>query len=110
MVLLAAHWEMALRGCHDEISHLDLKRMLNLMCNCFFWPQMNIQAKEHVEKCCQCVTFKAKQQRTPLENIMATHPLELVHINYLSLEPEKGKANILVVTDHFIHYAQAYVT
>ena len=33
----------------------------------------------------QCVTFKAKQQRVPMESIVATHPLELVHIDYLCL-------------------------
>ena len=46
-----------------------------------------------------------------MENIMATHPLELVHIDYPSLEPGKGKGeNVLVVMDHFTHYTQVYVT
>ena len=46
-----------------------------------------------------------------MENIVATHPLELVHIDYLCLEPGKGKEeNILGVTDHFTCYAMAYVT
>ena len=41
-----------------------------------------------------------------MENIMATHPLELVHINYLCLEQGKGKEeSVLVVTDHFTYYA-----
>ena len=72
---------------------------------------MATQVKEHIKKGPQWVTFKAKQQRVPMENIMATHPLELVHINYLCLEPGKGKEeNILVVMDHFNCYAQAYVT
>ena len=46
-----------------------------------------------------------------MENIVATHPLELVHIKYLCLEPGKDKEeNVLVVMDHFTHYAQDYVT
>ena len=72
---------------------------------------MAAQAKEHVRRCCPCLAFKARQQKVPLENIMATHPLELVHLNYLCLEPGKGlEENVLVITDHCTRYAQAYVT
>ena len=85
--------------------------MLNLMCDRFYWPCMAAQAKEHIGKCCPCLAFKAEQPKAPLENIMATNPLELVHLNYLCLEPRKGlEENVLVVTDHFTRYAQAYVT
>ena len=70
-----------------------------------------MQVWEHVEKCHQCVTFKVKQQRAPMENIMATYSMELVHIDYLCLKPGKGKEeNILVVTNHFTCYTQEYVT
>ena len=69
------------------------------------WPQKNTQPdvwpfllsqigctdKGACQKCCQCITFKARQQKTPMESIVATHPLELVHINYLCLEPEKER-------------------
>ena len=42
---------------------------------------------------------------------MATHPLDLVHLDCLCLEPGKGlEENVLVVTDHFIRYAKPYVT
>ena len=72
---------------------------------------MAAQAKEHIEKCCPCLASKARQPKVPLENIMATHPLELVHLDYLCLEPGKGlEENVLVITDHFTRYAQAYVT
>ena len=46
-----------------------------------------------------------------MESIVATQPLELVHIDYLCLEPGMGKEeNILVVMDQFTQYAQAHVT
>ena len=77
----------------------------------FYWPCMAAQPKEHISKCCLCLAFKTKQPKAPLENIMATHPLELVHLNYLCLEPRKHlEENVLVVTDHFTRYGQTYVT
>ena len=48
---------------------------------------MAAQAKEHTGKCCLCLAFKAKHPKAPLENVMATHPIELVHLDYLCLEP-----------------------
>ena len=102
LVLPAAQREIALRRCHDEVGHLGLECMLDLMHDRFFWPHMAAQVKEHIGKCCPCLAFKARQPKAPPKNIMATHPLELVHIDYLCLEPRKGlDENVLVVTDHF---------
>ena len=90
LILPAAYREVALKGCHDEVGHLGLERMLDLMCDRFFWPCMAIQVKEHIGKCPPCLAFKARQPKAPLENIVATHPLELVHLDFLCLEPGKG--------------------
>ena len=107
LVLPTAQREVALRGCHDEVGHLGLECMLDLMHDRFFWPRMAVQAKKHIGKCCPCLAFKARQPKAPLENIMATHPLEVLHLDYLCLEPGKGlEENVLVIT----RYAQAYVT
>ena len=96
------HRGSALRGCHNEVDHLGLERMLDLMHDCFFWPCMAVQVREHIQKCHPCLTFETKQPRALLENIVATHPLELFHLDYICLEPGKGKEeNVLVVTDHF---------
>ena len=65
--------------------------MLDLMCDHFFWPHMGAHAKEHIEQCHPCLTFKVKQPRALLENIIPIHLLELVHLNYLCLELGKGK-------------------
>ena len=54
--------------------------------------------------------FRLNSSKPP-HNIVATHPLELVHLNYLCLEPWKGPdENVLVVTDLLTRYTQAYVT
>ena len=47
-----------------------------------------------------------------MKPIQCTYPLELVHIDFLTIGKERtDKAtNIMVVTDHFTQYAQAYIT
>ena len=47
-----------------------------------------------------------------MENADATYPMELVHMDYLTIEAiEGGKdVHILVITDHLTRYAQAIVT
>ena len=74
LVLPTAYRDVALRGCHDEVGHLGLECMLDLMHDRFFWPCMSTQAKEHVRRYHSCLAFKARQQKAPLEHIVATHP------------------------------------
>ena len=101
-------------SCTDEPGPGNLRRpSFSMFCQLhrFYWPCMAAQAKEHIGKYHTCLAFKAKQPKVPLENIVATHPLELIHLDYLCLEPGKGlEENVLVVTDHFTRYTQAYVT
>ena len=42
-------------------------------------------------------------------NIETSQPLELIHLDYLKIEPSKGNIeNVLVITDHFTRYARAF--
>ena len=65
------------------------------------------------EKCC---IFEAKPQIPPVEPILCTEPLDLVHIDYVSMEVMVGVKekpvikNVLVIEKHFTCYTQAYVT
>ena len=55
--------------------------------------------------------FKKKSQpdQALLLNIEVNQPLELVHLDYLKIEPSRGNVeNVLIVTNHFTRYAQAF--
>ena len=73
---------------------------------------MTDNATRHVRQCERCLQFKASPNRAPIENVDATYPMELVHMDYLTIEVNKGgkDINVLVITNHFTCYAQATVT
>ena len=65
----------------------------------------------YVSKCQNCLKRKAIPDVAPLQPIIASQPMELVHMDVLSIEPSKGNIeNVLVITDHFTRYAQAYAS
>ena len=65
-----------------------------------------------IQTCDRCLCFKGKPQKIVLYPITTTHLLEIVHVDCLNVESGKrGKdVNILVITDHFTRYEQAFVT
>ena len=70
---------------------------------------MQTEAMQHVQQCTRCLRRKTPSHVAPLQPIHVTQPLELVHMDYLSLEPSKGNIeNVLVITDYFTRYALAY--
>ena len=93
----------------DDVGHQGILRTLSLLRERFYWPGMQEEATQHVLKCSRCLRRKTPPQVAPLQPILVTQPLELVHMDYLSLEPSKGNIeNGLVITDHFTRYALAY--
>ena len=69
-----------------------------------------------VSNCGRCKQFEAKPQIPCMQPIICTEPMELVHVDYVSMEvtmatQEKPVVkNVLVVVDHFTWYVQAFVT
>ena len=109
LVLPQSYRSKAMAGCHDQVGHLGQDRVLELLRDRFFWPGMHMDVASYINSCPRCVRRKTQPDTAPLHNIEATHPLELVHLDYLQIEPSKGNIeNVLIVTDHFTRYAQAY--
>ena len=64
---------------------------------------MQVEATQYIAKCPRCLKRKSTPQVAPLQPILVSQPLELVHLDYLSLEPSKGNIeNVLVITDHLL--------
>ena len=67
----------------------------------------------HIHTCDQCLKLKQPQEKSEMQPILVSYALELVHLDFLTLggKADDGKSvNVLIVTDHFTKYAQAYVT
>ena len=109
-LILASHLTTrVLKGCHNQVGHQGLARALNLLRERFYWPGMYKEATLYVNMCLSCLKRKATPDVAPLQPIAANQPMKLVHMDFLSIEPSKGNIeNLLVITDHFTRYAQAY--
>ena len=88
-----------------------MNHMLSLLQDRFFWYQMAEDVRRTIRSCDRCLHFKTRPEKEELNPIETTYLMELVHLDYLTIsEKESDKIiNILVVTDHFTKYAQAYI-
>ena len=102
----------ALKGCHDNVGHFGLDRTIDLLRARFYWPHMLDQAKKYLGSCQRCQKAKGKQQMAPLQTYHVDAPMELVHMDYLTIEHEQTNedVNILIITDHYSRFAQAIKT
>ena len=112
LVLPSCFIEQVLKGLHNDMGHPNKDRTLSLLRDRFFWPGMTSDTDAWISNCDRCIKRKSNTEvRAPLVNITTTYPLELVCLDYLTLEPSKGNiSNILVITDHFTRFAVAIPT
>ena len=110
LVLPCKYVPLVLRSLHDESGHLGVEKTVELVRDRFYWPKMGAEVEQYIKNCGRCIARKTPPQRAaPLNQITSKGPLDLVCIDFLSLEPDsQGLANVLVVTDHFTRYAQAF--
>ena len=70
---------------------------------------MHADVASFINCCLRCLRRKSQSDHAPLLNIVVNQPLELIHLDYLTVEPSKGNVeNVLIITDHFTRYAQAF--
>ena len=112
MVLPLHFRSIILKQLHDDLGHQGRDRTLSLVRSRFYWPGLENDVEEKIKNCGRCIRRKTPvKPSAELINITSSQPMELLCIDFLSLERSKGgHEHNLVVTDHFTCYAQAFPT
>ena len=78
----------------------------------FFWPKMASSIREWCESCKRCsLRKKLSIPKAPLVSVKTTAPLEIVALDFLTLERSSGGyEHVLVITDHFTKMTVAVPT
>ena len=91
---------------------MGIEWLLDLLQVLWYSLGMMKDAEFHIAKREWCIQFKIKVQRAEMENVQAIYLLQLVHLDYLTIDiTEGGKdVHVLIITDHFTRYAWPLVT
>ena len=106
--------QAALDLCHRDAGHQGRHRMYSLLKERFWWPKMKTQMMTSILNCTKCNVFERREPKAPLCNIVASEPMDLIHVDLLGLETTMDPhimpsvQKILVITDHFSCHLQAY--
>ena len=115
-MVLKMHCTATLNRCHQDAGHQGHDHTLSLLQECFWWPGMAKQMRQVIKACKLCLQYEGGTPKAPLCSIVATTPLDLLHVDFTSIETtlELNRlprvANVLVFQDHFTKHILAYVT
>ena len=114
IIVLASKCQAVLDLCHQDVGHQGRDRTYSLLQERFCWPKMRTQMMMTLQNCEKCKVYKKKDPKAPLCTIAGMEPMDLIHINLVGMEvtvETKKKPvvqKILVMTDHFSRFVQAY--
>lgn len=110
LVLPFAYRKSALRGCHEDLFHTHFDGAIAQLRSRFFWPFMARDLQNKIKSCIRCVKRGARCEKAPMASIVTSYPLELLSIDYLTINVNGKKENVLVMMDHFTKFGHAVVT
>lgn len=112
LVLPQSQWREVFTSCHEHMGHFAADKTLKTLHTRYYWPNMFADIQKWCSECPQCVLRKKPTNSTvSLTPITASYPLELITMDFLSLEASVGGfENIMVLTDHFTKFAWAAAT
>ena len=115
-IVAKMHQTAALNGCHRDAGHQGHDCTLSLLQEHFWWPRMTKQMRQFIRACKHCLQYEGGTSKAPLCPIVATTPLDLLHVDFTSIETTlelnqlPRVVNVWVFQDHFTKHILAYVT
>ena len=116
LIVPKAHQVNTLNWCHRDAGHQGRNCTLSLLWEHFWWLGMTNQMQQSIKSYACCLQHEGSLYKAPLYPIVATAPVDLLHVDFTSIEmtlvlnrPPKI-ANVLVFQDHFMKHIKAYVT
>ena len=112
LVLPEKYHSLVYRELHDKLGHLGSDKVEELARQRFYWPYMQADIESYIQNRCACVASKRPNipERAPLVPVAASAPFELVCVDFLHLDKCQGHEYVLLVTDHFSRFTQAFAT
>ena len=113
MVLPIKYQAQVLWLLRDGQGHLGIERTIALCQEWFYWNTMSPDVTRYVKECLRCQIMKGDYiEPNKIPGVMiANNPMDLMCIDFTKVDPSKdSKENILVLTDTFTKFSQAFVT
>ena len=80
------HRTATLNRCHRDAGHQGHDHTLSLLQEHFWWPGMAKQMRQVIKACRHCLQYEGSTPEAPLCPIVATAPLDLLHVDFTSIE------------------------
>ena len=115
-VVPTAHQVTAMIGCHWDAGHQGQQQTLYLLHDQYWWPGMATQMQKAIRNCEQCIQHDGTHAKASMWTILVTVPLELLHIDFTSIEKimeldqPPNVVNLLVFCNQFTKHIRAYMT
>ena len=113
MILPLKYQAQVLQMLHDGQSHQGIERTTALCREHFYWSTMYRDIAEYIKDYQQWKVAKGPSvgPMTKPCSIIGNGPLDLLCVDFTTMDPSRdSKENVLVLTDAFFKFSQAFVT